>query len=179
MKLYWNPFELPSIEKSWSHCIHYVSEFDSLSLGIGGIGLQPVTWNEHFNLAWMLSAHYLWRKTRVKGRSFSVIYVTWKLCGASVKTIWFVPSVACHHNKGLLSAGGLEGHCLCQRGQRRTWLQLLSSLLKCCSFKDMENRCTHMKKKGLSVTDLWQILLIRHLVQHRTDFLEKNMFDHK
>lgn len=44
--------------KRVGHTAFVLSEFVSLSLGIGGIDLQPVTCCERLNLAWMLSAHY-------------------------------------------------------------------------------------------------------------------------
>lgn len=44
--------------------------------------------------------------------------------------------------------------------------------------KDMKNGWmhthTHTQRKGLGVTDLWPFLLIKNLVQYRTDFLGKD-----
>lgn len=37
----------------------------------------------------------------------------------------------------------------------------------------------HTHKKGLRVADLWQFLLIWHLVQYRSSFLVKNTLDSK
>lgn len=72
-----------------------------------------------------------------------------------------------------------------KREEKNMATALLSSLLKYFPFKGMENRCvyvhvhTHTHMKELRVTDLWQFLLIRHLVQYRTDFLEENRLDRK
>lgn len=141
--LNWHPLERAG------HTVFIVSEFDSLSLGVGGIDLQPVRWSVHFNLAWMLSAYYLCRKIRIKTNLFSVIYIWWKAPGATVETIWFFPLVACHLNKVLAPAGGLEGHCLHQREEKNMTTALF---LKCFSFKDMKNgwMCTHIHRgRGL------------------------------
>ena len=71
---------------------------------------------------------------------------------------------------------------MAKRTEKNMTIALLSSLLKYLCFTDMENLWMPphtQKKKGLIVTDLWRFLLIRHLVEYRTDFLEKNTLNHK